>query len=515
MAASLALVAGCAGSGPRLPDGAGPPTTLATPGVEVTGVDEAATDPALASFYSQDVDWSDCAEARECAGVTVPLDWGVPSGPTIEIAVVRRPASGERIGSLLVNPGGPGASGFDLVGRHGDQLTSEQVRERYDLVGFDPRGVGRSAPLDCIPDRELDRRRGFDPKADLEADEAAAVAEMAVTARRFAAACATDAGPLLAHLDTLSGARDLDVLRAAVGDERLTYLGYSYGTLLGALYAQEFPQRVGRLVLDGAIDPASSDGDVVLGQAVGMESALRAYATACLAGDTSDDCPLRGSVDEAMQQVADVLERADDSPLRAQGGREVTGGLAFTGVIAPLYDDASWPELDGALAAALGGDGTGLLVLADRYSDREPDGSYSSNIEEVFAAVNCLDYPVDDSPEAMRAAAEELEEAAPLLGGFMSYGEVQCGQWLVPAARTPAPVRAAGAPPILVIGTTGDPATPYAWAEALAGQLESGRLLTYEGEGHTAFGRGSRCVDDAVDAYLLDGVLVGEGAVCG
>lgn len=513
--ASVVLVAGCIPSGgPSLPEDAGSPTTLPSQTGTLDPKTEAASDPDFAPFYDQPAQWSACGDDRECAQATVPVDWAQPAGDTIEIAMVRYLAQGDRIGSLLINPGGPGASGFDMVDGFGEYLASERVRERYDLVGFDPRGVGRSAPLDCIGDRALDARRAFDPRADLETEPVEAIAEMAAEARSFAQGCQADAGPLLGHLDTLSVARDLDVLRAAVGDERLTYLGYSYGTLLGALYAEEFPQRVGRLVLDGAVDPADTDTEYVLGQAEGMEMALRAYATACLAGDTGGECPLRGSPEEAMRQVADLIEQADDRPLPTDGDRALTEKLAFIGVIAPLYDDAAWPDLETALAGAFRGDGSGLLALADEYSDRAPDGSYASNLEEVFTAVNCLDYPVDDSPAAMQAAADEIEAAAPLLGRFMTYGEVQCGQWPVPPVRTPGPLQASGAPPILVIGTTGDPATPYESAQALADQLESGRLLTYDGEGHTAFGRGSQCVDDVVDAYLVDGVLVGEGAVC-
>lgn len=509
-----ALLAGCFSSEPQLPDNAGPPTTMPTLTTTVDADTETASDPAYARFYDQPAQWSSCENDRDCAEVTVPVDWDEPDGPTIEIAMVRHRAGGERLGSLLMNPGGPGASGFDMVDDFGEYLTTERVRDHYDLVGFDPRGIGRSEPLDCLSDKALDARRAFDPKADLETDTAAALSELRAQARTFAAGCVADAGPLLGHLDTLSVARDMDVMRAAVGDERLSYVGYSYGTLLGATYAEEFPQRVGRLVLDGAVDPASSDVEVVSGQAMGLERALRAYVTACLAGDTGDDCPLRGSTDEAMRQVTGLVEKTDQRPLSTEDGRRLTENLAFIGLIAPLYDDASWPELNAALADAFRGDGSALLSLADSYADRSSDGSYESNLLEVFTAVNCLDSPVDDSPAGMKAAADEIQRAAPLLGQFMIYGEVQCGEWPLPAVRTPGTLRAAGSPPILVVGTTGDPATPYEWAESLADQLESGRLLTYDGEGHTAFGRGSRCVDDTVESYLVDGVLVGEGGVC-
>ncbi len=507
----LVLLGGCFPSGSQQPEGAGAPTTLPTTSAPVATDGEAATDPAFAAYYQQEIQWEGCGDNRECTTVTVPVDWAQPSGPTIELATVRYLAGGDRLGSLLINPGGPGASGYDVVDRLAGRLTTEQVRERYDLVGFDPRGVGRSSGIDCLDDRELDAQRSFEPQADLDTETAAAVAELETEAEAFAQGCAADLGPLLAHIDTESAARDLDVLRDAVGDERLTFLGYSYGTLLGATYADEFPQRVGRLVLDGALDPASSETDVAKGQAAGLEQALRAYVTDCLDGD---DCPLRGSPEEALQQVVALIESTDDAPLPTGGPRPLTRPLAFTGLIAPLYDDATWKDLDAALKSALDGDGSGLLALADAYSFRRPDGTYSSNILEAFTAINCLDYPVDASLPALEEAADEIRSVAPLLGRFMTYGDVTCGQWPVPAVRTPAPLTAAGAAPILVIGTTGDPATPYEWAVSLADQLESGRLLTYDGEGHTAFGRGSDCIDAAVEAYLVDGVLVGDGGVC-
>jgi pimeloyl-ACP methyl ester carboxylesterase len=303
----------------------------------------------------------------------------------------------------------------------------------------------------------------------------------------------------------------MDVLRAALGSQRLDYLGKSYGTLLGATYAGLFPSRVGRFVLDGALDPASSFADVSRVQARGMETSLRAYAAGCA---SRRGCPLSHDTDAAVAQVRGVLAAAHTSPLPTRSRRPLTGPLATSGVLTPLYDDASWPRLDDALAAALQGDGSGLLQLADAYADRRSDGTYGSNLLEAFTAVNCLDYPVDDSVPAMRAEEAELEEASPTFGRSLAFGEVQCGVWPVPPTRTPAPISADGAAPILVVGTTGDPATPYVWAQALASELSSGRLLTWRGEGHTAYRRESACVDAAVDGYLLDGVLPGEGATC-
>ncbi len=508
------LLAGCS----LLPLDDLPETTpFPAPTLTVPVGAEQATDTAYAPYYGQQPEWSSCGEAPvECATVRVPVDWDEPSGDSLELALSRYPAQDERRGSLVLNFGGPGVAGAETVERLGGVLVGPAVADAYDLVGFDPRGVGRSAGVDCLSDAELDDWRASDAAADPETDLDAAIAQARAGSKEFSAGCAASAGPLLAHLDTVSAARDLDVVRDALGQDRLDYLGFSYGTLLGATYADGFAQRVGRFVLDGALDPAGSYTDVIAGQAAGIEVALRGYVTACLDGDAGR-CPLDGDVDAAMRQVVGVVEAADEDPLRTDDAeRPLTVGLAFTGVIAPLYDEGSWESLTQALAQAIQDDhGTRLLALADGYADRDETGRYTSNTEEAFTAINCLDYPVDDSPAAMTAAAAVVEDAAPLVGPFMTYGEVLCGEWPVPPARAPAPVEAAGAPPILVLGTTGDPATPYEWAVALADQLESGVLVTREGEGHTAYGKGSRCVDASVEAWLVDGALVADGTRCG
>lgn len=507
---AIVALAGCTQG--RAPAPSGTPETIPPPSETVEVPDEPAADPAFERFYAQTPGWEACGEGLECASVVVPVDWEEPDGDTIDLAVVRRPATDAeaRVGSLLYNPGGPGASGTQLVSQFGEQLVSREARAGYDLVGFDPRGVGDSAPVDCLDDAELDDYLAYDVEA--ETDDG--LADLADQAQGFADGCAASAGALLAHLDTPSAARDMDVLRAALGEERLTYLGKSYGTLLGAHYAEQFPQRVGRFVLDGALDPSNGYGDVVLGQAGGLELALRNYLQACLDGETSGECPLRGSVDEAAEQVQRVIAQAEEQPLTTGTDRELTVTLAVSGIITPLYEDASWPVLDEALAAALVGDGAPLLRLADLYADRAEDGTYNSNLLEAFTAINCLDYSVDDAPEAMRALADQLAAESPTFGRFLAFGEVTCGLWPVEPVRPEEPIAASGAAPVLVVGTTGDPATPYQWSQALAEQLDSGRLLTWEGEGHTAYARASACVDAAVDAYLLEGVLPGEGATC-
>jgi pimeloyl-ACP methyl ester carboxylesterase len=505
---ALAMLGAC--SATEGPSGDMPPATAAsTPSPASPSTTD---DPALTQFYAQQLDWRECGERLECAELQAPLDWSSPTGPTVTIALTKRVADAEPLGALLLNFGGPGVAGADLVSHHGDAIGTDRLREHFDLIGFDPRGTGRSDPLACLDDAQTDASLAFTPSVPADVDPKQALTEISAQAQAFIDGCADNSGLLMAHLGATSVIRDMDLIRAALGQDRLDYLGFSYGTFLGALYADEFPDRVGRFVLDGALDPALSHTDVVIGQAAGMEQALRAYARACLNGDVGD-CPLNGSEDEAMTQIADLLQATESAPLPTGTSRELTTSLAITGVIAPLYSEASWPRLTNALRLALDGDGSALLSLADAYLDRGRDGRYTSNISEVFTAVKCLDYPATDV-RRMVLDASEIERAAPYLGTFMTYEDVVCARWPVPASRRPAPVRAAGSPPILVIGTTGDPATPYAWAQSMADQLESGHLLTFEGEGHTAYGRGSECVDAVVDDFLVEGMVVEDGATC-
>ncbi|QDB78120.1 alpha/beta hydrolase [Georgenia sp. 311] len=461
----------------------------------------------LAAFYDQDVTWEECGNGYDCTDVTVPLDYAEPDGETITLALKRRAAgSADPVGSLLVNPGGPGGSGIQLV-EAADLLFSSELLDGFDIVGFDPRGVNESTPVDCVDDAELDEIRS----ADYDSTEEG-LTGLASAAEELAAACAQNSGELLGHVDTESAARDLDVLRAVLDEPRLDYLGYSYGTYLGAIYADLFPEHVGRMVLDGALDPSLSSADIVRGQAAGFEQALRAYAEDCLA---SSGCPLSGDVDSAVGQVQDLLELTSRTPLPTGTDRELTAPLAFSGIIMPLYDDAYWMLLTSALDAAMHqNDGSQLLLLADLSAEREPDGTYATNSTEANIAINCLDYPVEGDLADWRQQAKELEEISPTFGSALAFGDVTCAAWPVQSTVERGPVSADGAPPIVVIGTTGDPATPYEWSVQLADQLSSAVLVTYEGEGHTAYGRAGECVTTAVDDYLLDGVVPEDGLVC-
>jgi pimeloyl-ACP methyl ester carboxylesterase len=308
----------------------------------------------------------------------------------------------------------------------------------------------------------------------------------------------------------VSAARDLDLLRATLGDSSLNYLGYSYGTFLGSTYADLYPQKVGRLVLDGALDPRSGNFDVSVGQAVGFENALKAYLTDCLAGSS---CPFDGSVDDGMAKIGQLLSQVDASPIRATDGRELGSSSLLTAIIYPLYDATAWDYLSDMFSDVMAGNADYAMQFADGYNGRQPDGSYKDNSTEAFMAINCLDYAYTNDPAVVQKQNADLAAAAPTIGPWWSYGDISCEVWPHKTTRTPHAVTAEGAAPILVVGTTGDPATPYAWAEALAEQLSSGQLITFVGEGHTAYGR-SDCVKGVVDDYFLNGTVPASDPRC-
>ena len=494
--------------------------------------DPAPTPAGLETFYGQEVSWYPCGEKggmREagsdadtgsgtysCARITVPLSYDDPGGAAIEIALKRRSANGTSIGSLFIDPGGPGGSGVNLVENVKGYL-SDDLLESYDVVGFDPRGVGGSTAVECLTDAELDVQRSGEGEEQITsktpADEARAdVAERATELEGKCEASTTTQG-LLDHVDTISAARDLDVLRAVVGDSALSYLGYSYGTYLGATYAELFPGNVGRMMLDGAVDPTLTAGQIALGQAQGFESALRSYVEDC---QSSKGCPLTGDVDSGVKQVQDFLDRARTLPLKTSDpDRPLTFSLAQDAILRVMYQPESWSALTQGLSQAMNqDDGSGLLYISDLFSSRNDDGTYKSNGSEAINAINCLDYPVTGDTASWDAEAEEIKDASPTFGNELVYSDLFCQSWGHESSRTREPIHASGAAPILVVGTTGDPATPYPWSQALASQLDDGHLLTWDGNGHTAYGRAGDCITRAVDAYLLAGRLPEEGTSC-
>lgn len=493
---------GSQGSGPATPGPTPSPTTA--PPASVTE----APDPALADLYSQRIDWQPCEDndAQDCGTLTVPVDYADPQGDTIDLALLRVPASGARVGSLVVNPGGPGAPGTTYASL-GRQVFRPPLLQGFDLVGFDPRGTGDSAPVDCLSDSDLDVYLAGDPSPDTPAE----VADYRTSVLAFGPACVASSGPDVGHVTTIEAARDMDVLRAALGEDQLDYLGASYGTKLGATYAELFPDRVGRFVLDGAVDVSLDAKDLALQQAAGFETALRAYVQNCL--DSTDNCFLGDSVDEGLARISTLLEEIDAQPLPA-GDRELTVGNAFYGIITPLYNRDYWFLLSAALTSALDGQGSALMDLADAYASRKPDGSYADNSVEANYSINCLDDPSSVPFARVPSLYDEFEQASPTFGRVFAWGMTGCRGIAVESSEEPLTIDGAGAAPILVLGTTRDPATPYAWAKALAGQLDSGVLVSRDGDGHTAYNAGNECIDTTVEDYLLDGVVPDDGARC-
>ncbi len=460
----------------------------------------------LERFTGQTLNWVDCGGDLECATVRVPLDYDDLSGPAVALSVNRVAAEDpdRRIGSLLVNPGGPGGSGTQYAVAMAT-LLGEDVRASYDVVGFDPRGVGDSDPLVCLNTDQLDAYIASDPDPDTPAEIADTMADL----RMFRDACEQAAPKLLPHLSTVEVVRDLDILRAVLGDDELHYFGASYGTYIGAVYAELFPERVGRLVLDGAVDPSLDDAELNEQQAVGFETALRAYVEDCT---SKEECPVGDDADAGMLRIRQLIDDLDAEPLPTDDpDRPLTEALGIRGLAFPLYVPTFWPGLSVALALALDGDGSGLLNMADLSSSRGEDG-YADNSSQVIGAVNCLDHPSDSTVAEVESDVPSFEQQAPTFGRSFAWSQIACSQW--PYASPPPPIDGAGAAPILVVGTTRDPATPLVWAEALADQLASGVLLTRDGDGHTAYGMGNDCIDDSIDAYLVDGTVPADGTAC-
>ncbi|WP_129841584.1 alpha/beta hydrolase [Streptomyces sp. RFCAC02] len=519
-AATALLLAGCSSN--DRPDERGDDRTPSDDGSDSRAVPDAPVlEPLpeeipddLLPYYEQELSWSNCGGWFECATLTVPLDYeAVDSADDIELHVTRAKATGpdsDRMGSLLLNPGGPGASAADFVQGAADYLFPSEVTSRYDIVGVDPRGTGGSEPVTCQSGDPMDAYTMLDRTPDSDAEAEDLFAGM----QDFAASCAEQTGELLEHISTIESARDMDVLRAVLGDEKLTYLGYSYGTKLGAVYAGLFPQRVGRLVLDGAIDPRLPTIDTDREQAGGFETAFRSFAEDCA---TYSDCPLgTEGADAASDALLDFFARVDAEPLPSgDPDRPLTESLATTGVSDALYTTAYWPDLRTALTMAIEEhDGSGLLALADDYNERETDGTYGTTTY-AFPAISCLDSPAgNDSPDEVDGALAAYEESSPTFGRDFAWATLMCAAWPVEPSGEPVTIPASGAADIVVVGTLRDPATPYAWAEGLAEQLESAVLLTFDGDGHTAYGGNSSCIDDAVNAYFLQGITPEDGTTC-
>ncbi|HET9142526.1 alpha/beta hydrolase [Actinophytocola sp.] len=502
------------------------PGTAVAPDIERRGP-TGPVPPGLEKFYGQSLSWGECApyartdfdraamkgDEVQCTRLTVPLDYAKPDGETISIAVLRRPAgdSERRIGSLLINPGGPGASGLATAARLGQEARND-LGERFDFVGFDPRGVGASEPVvKCLTDQERDAERAEDDELDA---SAAGVAKVESDEKDYAAKCAERTGKgaaMLANLGTRDVARDMDVLRSTLGDEKLTYLGYSYGTRLGSTYAEAFPNNVRAMVLDGALDPSQDPVEELVAQGEGFQKAFDDFVSWCV---QRQDCALGQDRAKALDAFLALVRPLGQRPVEVDDGRKLSYSDAMTGVIQALYADELWEYLNTGLTELKGNRADTLMQLADTYLERGPDGRYSST-QDAFTAIRCVDDPRVTDKNVVLEAARRYKQVAPFLddGNPPTATLDSCAFWPVPNTGQPHLPNVAGVPPVLVVSTTKDPATPYEAGVNLAKALGGG-LLTFEGTQHTAFLQDNKCVDEAGARYLVDLKLPAEGTRC-
>ncbi|MEV8537926.1 alpha/beta hydrolase [Streptomyces sp. NPDC051572] len=477
---------------------------------------------------AQKLSWKDCPAPSEaegggtapsplpngtkwqCATMKAPLDWSKPKGDTIGLALVRAKASGaasKRIGSLVFNFGGPGGSGVTTLPAFGEDYAT--LRTRYDLVSFDPRGVGRSAGVECESDSQLDQYFQQDATPDTTAERT----KLLANTKQFNAACEKHSKKMLPQVRTTDAARDMDLMRQVLGDDKLHYFGISYGTELGGVYAHLFPQHVGRAVFDAVVDPTQNSEQGSLGQAKGFQLALDNFADDCTSKTT--DCPVGDTAQDVKDRIAKLLKDLDSKPIPGIFPRQLTQTAATNGIAQALYSKDFWEYLTEGLEQAYSGDGKVLMALSDSMNGRSENGEYS-NITAANIAINCA----DDKPRYTAAHVEqklpEFRAASPLFGDFLAWGMVSCTDWAVPGAADHPDVSAAGSAPILVVGNTGDPATPYEGARKMVDALGKGVAveLTYKGQGHGAYDSKNKCVQSAVNGYLLNGKVPAAGTVC-
>lgn len=472
---------------------------VAIPDVKPAGFIAAPPGTGIDRYLKQPLTWQDCKRNdtdAKCATIAVPLDYAKPDGQAITLFMLKIPATQPKVGSLFVNPGGPGYGGTELATRF-----TRAGLEMYDIVGWDPRGTGESTPVQCRNGAEVDALMALDQSPD-NPQELKALQD---GWRGFGMGCLEKSGPLLAHISTVETVADLDLMRQLVGDKQLTYLGYSYGTEIGAVYAEKYPSNVGRMVLDSAVN-ITEDESVV--QATGFDLSLRNYAEWC----AQTKCALGGATAEAnVTIVVDLLEKLDAQPLTV-GARKLTQSIAVDGILLFFYfDESTWGNLTNRIQAARTGNGSPLLQTADAFRDRDAQGQYASSFFGLIA-INCVDGQDDGLARALKDW-EADQKAAPIFGKYFGPG-VTCQQWPV-QGTPPFDIRGHGANPIVVVGATGDSATPYQYAVWMAQQLESGVLVTYDGAGHATYGNDrSACVDEAVVRYLADGVVPPYGLFC-
>ena len=465
----------------------------------------------LAPFYTQTLTWTPCDDNLQCAWLTVPLDYSDPSGATITIRVNKAPAKGPapRQGALVINPGGPGASGLDFTSYTANSI-APKVNAAFDIVGFDPRGVGKSAPITCVTGRQTTALLETDATPS-NPDQVKHAMDMASIVGR---GCLAKSPNLARHVGTENTVRDMDILRAALGDQKLNWLGWSYGTYLGTLYLEAFPDRVGRFVLDGALDPANDIMQVSRGQSHGFQVAVSRFAADCA---RHASCAYKGGTKAVLAGINRLLAGLDTKQIKTDDPkRPLTQADALSAIFYSMYSPIIWPSLRIGLKEATQGNGSGLMAIADIAAERTGPNTYGNNAESAFYAISCWDVPPPPGQAGLAAAAARWSKGAPVpeMAKSMAWGNAPCSTWYGHSGRVPAPAASTTTAPVVVVGTLYDPATPYPWAVSLSKQLPTSTLLTFRGDGHTAYGNGSACINKAVEAYLLTGTTPAPGLVC-
>ena len=477
----------------------------------LTGCAPAVSDDPLSQVQAglpvleQVTSWSDCESGFECAVIAAPLDWTKDTGEFIEIALTRN-AAAKDLPVLLVNPGGPGVSGVKWLKEGYESIGTQSLRSKFQLVGFDPRGTGASNGVQCL-DAEL-KDQLYYGQSEFPFGSTQDLEWSTKLLSEFAQSC-QKVGFDTGYFTTQQAARDLELIRSLLGSQQLDYLGYSYGTELGSVYAALFPDKVGRMVLDGAIDPQTTEGENLIGQIAGFDNALRQYLADCL---TQSGCPFTGTVDDGIAKIASFLLERESKTLTTQVDRELGLNAAISGIIAALYSKDSWQYLSQAFVEAFKGDGTTMLLLADFYNDRDVTGGYLSNVNEANLAISCADNRITE--DEVLGLQPQIENASVVFGKYFAFPHLSCADWPDGIGKQDLDFSIPLATGPLIVGTTGDPATPYAQAVALSKLLDGATLLTFQGEGHTAYGT-NECVDALVDAYFDGQDFTQEELRCG
>ena len=453
----------------------------------------------LDDYKSQKLNWRLCYDGYQCSSFKVPVDYEKVGNQSFTLQVLRHKALDQKnkLGSIVVNPGGPGGSAT-FYAYNAEYIMSSEINRKYDIVGFDPRGIDESGQIRCLSDSEEDEFLN----ADASDGKAASIAALTAISKDFAVKCAKAAGSRLRHYSTLEAAKDMEILRILLNEKKLNYLGKSYGTYLGTLYSALFPESVGRIVLDGAVSPNVSMRDQQLAQAVAFDNALNHFLASQERFKISD--------------IRNLLSQAASNPLKSADGRIATQAIAITAIAKTLYDsEGGWKDLRNLLNQAITKrDPTAMFKQADDYNDRDSSGKYYTNQTDVSIVITCLDWTEQRSVEEMTSDRSEFIKAAPIFGPFLNFAGLPCKYWKSKPQLPPMTLKEIKTDPILVIGVTNDPATPYKWAEDLVKVFTNAKLLTLNGEGHTGHNQGNKCVDSVVDSYFLTGKIGSEPLIC-